>query len=129
MIEIRTRTRAPGMLDATAYAGMFVFGIVVALLGAVLPVVSARMALGLRDVGTLFLVMNAAMLVASLVVGPAMDRFGIKRPLVSGAVLVATGLLGMAWAPGLGTMSASLACVGFGGGALNASTNTLVARA
>lgn len=67
------------MLDRIAYAGMFVFGIVMALLGAVMPVLTARLSLGLDDVGTLFLVTNGAMLAASLLVGPAMDRFGLKR--------------------------------------------------
>jgi FHS family glucose/mannose:H+ symporter-like MFS transporter len=119
--------RRVSMLDAIAYAGMFVFGIVMALLGAVMPVLSARLSLGLDDVGTLFLVTNAAMLAASLLVGPAMDRFGMKAPLALGATLVAVALMGIATSARLVDLLAAVACLGLGGGALNASTNTLVA--
>lgn len=114
-------------LDAIAYAGMFVFGIVMALLGAVMPVLSERLSLGLDDVGTLFLVTNAAMLAASLIVGPSMDRFGMKLPLALGAVLVALALVGIARSGRFLGLLPALAFLGLGGGALNASTNTLVA--
>ena len=116
-----------GMLDAIAYAGMFVFGIVMALLGAVMPVLAERLSLGLDDVGTLFLVMNAMMLAASLVVGPSIDRFGLKAPLAIGATIVALALVAVARASRLGDLLAAVALLGLGGGALNASTNTLVA--
>lgn len=114
-------------LDAIAFAGMFVFGIVMALLGAIVPVLSERLSLGLDDVGTLFLVTNASMLVASLLMGSAVDRFGMKAPLAVGALLVALALLGIARASRLGALLPALAFLGLGGGALNASTNTLVA--
>lgn len=119
--------RRAGILDAIAYAGMFVFGIVMALLGAVMPLLTERLSLGLDDAGTLFLVTNAMMLAASLVVGPAMDRFGMKAPLALGAIAVAVALLGIARAARFGDLLPAVALLGFGGGALNASTNTLVA--
>jgi MFS transporter, FHS family, glucose/mannose:H+ symporter len=91
-----------GPLDTVAYAGIFVFGIVMALLGAVMPVLLERLSLGLADVGTVFLVTNGAMLAASLLVGPTMDRFGMKPPLAAGAALVACALVAMAQASSLG---------------------------
>jgi fucose permease len=115
------------LLQATACAGMFVFGIVMALLGAVMPVLSERIAFGLGDAGTLFLVMNASMLLASFVVGPAMDRFGLKLPLALGAMLVGVGLAGFAVASTFGALLPASAVLGFGGGAVNAGANTLVA--
>jgi fucose permease len=114
-------------LDAVAYAGMFVFGIVMALLGAVMPIITDRLSLDLGDAGVLFLVTNAAMLVASLIVGPVMDRFGMKVPLASGVLLVGVALVAISRAGTLGSLLASVACLGFGGGAVNASANTLVA--
>ncbi|HEV2213270.1 MAG TPA: hypothetical protein VGS99_07965 [Gammaproteobacteria bacterium] len=45
---------------------MFVFGIVMALLGAILPSLAGRLRFNVRDIGSLFLVMNFAMLVCSL---------------------------------------------------------------
>jgi fucose permease len=106
---------------------MFVFGIVMALLGAVMPVVSGRLAFGLADIGTLFLVMNAAMLAASLLVAPAADRLGTGGPVVLGAGLVALALLAVARASRFGDLLPAVGCLGFGGGALNATTNILVA--
>jgi FHS family glucose/mannose:H+ symporter-like MFS transporter len=122
-----TAARRSAMLGRVAYAGMFVFGIVMALLGAVMPVLSRRLSLGLEDVGTLFLVTNGAMLGASLLVGPAMDRFGLKVPLAVGAFLVAGALTGIALASTFTGLLAAVGALGLGGGALNASTNTLVA--
>ena len=55
--------------EAAAYGGLFLFGIVVALLGAVLPLVSAPLGLGLDDAGNLFVVLNGAILAGSLVFG------------------------------------------------------------
>ena len=114
-------------LDAVARAGMFVFGMVIALFGAVMPVLLDRLSLGLGDVGLVFLVTNGAMLAASVMVGPVMDRVGMKVPLVLGALLVASALVAIAYAPTLGALLAAAAALGFGGGTLNAGTNTLVA--
>jgi len=114
-------------LLAAACAGMFVFGIVMALLGAVLPSVSARLHLELSAVGALFLFMNGAMLATSLGVGPGMDRFGMKAPLAAGAWLVAASVESMTRAPSYAALAASAVVLGIGGGALNAASNTLVA--
>jgi fucose permease len=110
-----------------AFAAMLVFGIVIALLGAVMPVLSGRLSLGLGDVGTLFLVMNGAMLLASLLVGPLMDRYGMKMPLSVGIVLAGGSLAAVPGASSLRSLLAAVACLGFGGGVINAAANTLVA--
>jgi fucose permease len=114
-------------LSAIAYAGMFVFGIVMALLGAVLPALPAKLMFSLTGIGTLFLVMNAAMLITSLLLGVAMDRFGMKAPLAAGPCLVAVGLLLIAGAADYASLLPAVLCLGIGGGALNGATNTLVA--
>ncbi len=116
-----------GMLDVVAYAAIFVFGIVMALVGAVMPVLIERLALDLGDVGTVFLVSNGAMLAAMTLVGPAMDRFGMKPPLAIGGALVAAALVAISRASGLGSLLAAVALLGFGGSGLNAGANTLVA--
>jgi fucose permease len=119
--------RSTPVLEGIAYAGMFVFGIVMALLGAVMPILSEKLSLGLGDVGTLFLVTNAAMLAASLLSGPAMDRLGLKAPLGGGVLLVMVALLAIARASRSTDLFVAVAMLGFGGGAVNASANTLVA--
>ena len=115
------------VLIGAAQAGMFVFGIVVALVGAVVPVLASSFSITLADVGGLFLVMNAAMVIASLVAGLALDRAGLKVAVAGGAALVAAALVLTAQAGEYATLVPAVACLGFGGGALNAGTNTLVA--
>jgi len=114
-------------LSRAAFAGMFLFGIVMALLGAILPVLAERLQFHLGQAGQLFLVMNFCMLIASLTLGPLMDRFGMKPPLVLGPVLVGLSLQGLAMADHFGDVLLSAALLGAGGGALNSASNTLVA--
>jgi fucose permease len=114
-------------LLALAHAGMFTFGLVMALVGAIVPTLTGTLSLTLGNVGTMFLAMNFAMLVASLVVGLVMDRAGPKAPLVAGAWLVAVALVLVGRASSYAVLLPAVACLGFGGGALNTGTNTLVA--
>lgn len=123
----RPDARSNALLSGTAYASMFVFGIVMAVLGAVLPVLGIRLQLATPDIGKLFLVMNGAMLTSSLVLGLAMDRFGMKFPLAMGSLLVAAALGMMVRATAFIALLPSVVLLGIGGGALNGAANTLVA--
>lgn len=116
-----------GALSGAAYAGMFVFGLTIALLGAILPSLSERLSFTLADIGTLFLVMNFAMLVTGLVLGVAMDHFGMKAPLALGPLLVTAALFLIARASQFPELFPAVVLLGIGGGALNGATNTLVA--
>jgi fucose permease len=121
------RPPAARPLLALAHAGMFTFGLVMALIGAVVPTLTGTLSLTLGNVGTMFLAMNFAMLMASLLVGLVMDRGGLKLPLVGGAWLVAVALVLIGRATSYPALLPAVACLGFGGGALNTGTNTLVA--
>src|SRR5690349_21670111 len=114
-------------LTRAAYSGMFFFGVVMAVLGAVLPVLAGQAHLELHQAGNLFLFMNFAMLISMLGAGPFMDRYGKKPVLVVGPVLVALALALIAGAAAYQTLIASVILLGLGGGALNGGTNTLVA--
>lgn len=114
-------------LQAAAFAGMFLFGIAAALLGATLPLLSERLQIGLGRVGTLFLVMNACMLASSLVLGALQDRFGMKPPLVAGPLVVGAALLVVAVAQSYSQLLLAVALLGVGGSALNGASNALVA--
>jgi fucose permease len=105
---------------------MFVFGIVMALIGAVLPSLAGRLAFGPGDIGRLFLAMNAAMLAANLTLGVAMDHFGMKPPLALGPLLVAGGVAIVATAGSFGALTPAMILLGIGGGALNGGATTLV---
>ena len=122
-----TPTSSTRALSVAAFAGMFVFGLAVALLGAILPVISGQIHFDLARAGTLFLAMNCGMLVTQLAAGPLMDRFGHKPPLVAGPVLVAGGLVLISAAGEYGALAAGVVLLGVGGGMLNGATNTLVA--
>jgi MFS transporter, FHS family, glucose/mannose:H+ symporter len=114
-------------LGALALAGLFVFGLVIALVGALVPSLSSRLALTLGDVGSLFLAMNFAMLVASITIGLVVDRYGLKPPIATGAALVAAGLLLVAAATTTPVLFLAVVCLGFGGGLVNGASNTLAA--
>ncbi len=115
------------MLTPIAHAAMLTFGVVMALVGAVVPVVTQRIALDLGTIGTLFLAMNGAMLAASLALGMVVDRVGLRAPLATGAGLVGTGLLLVAMASSPALLVIGVAALGAGGGALNGAANILVA--
>jgi FHS family glucose/mannose:H+ symporter-like MFS transporter len=114
-------------VSALARAAIAVFGVVMALVGAVAPVVSAQVRIGLGDLGTVFLVMNGAMLAASLGLGMTVDRLGHGRPLVLGAWLVAAALALMGRAGDVATLLLGAAALGAGGGVLNGVANMVVA--
>jgi fucose permease len=116
-----------GWLSAAAYAGMFGFGIVMALLGAILPLISQRLHFDLAQAGGLFLIMNGAMLVTTFALGPLLDRFGIKPTFLLAPLFVAAALALIANAGAFDTLQVGVILLGIGGGALNQATNTLVA--
>ena len=116
-----------GWLSGAAYAGMFGFGIVMALLGAILPVISLRLHFDLAQAGNLFLAMNGAMLGTTLALGPALDRFGMKPAMVVAPLFVAASLGLIAGAGTFKGLIAAVVLLGIGGGALNQATNTLIA--
>lgn len=113
--------------EAAAFAGVFLFGVVIALLGAVLPLVSEPLGLGLDAAGNLFLVLNAVMLAGTLAFGMVVDRFGYRGVLFSGPLLVGLSLLLVVRADGPVALAGAIAVLGLGGCALNGATNALVA--
>jgi fucose permease len=106
---------------------MFFFGVVVALLGAVLPLVTAPLALGLDAAGNLFVALNAGVLVGSPLFGVVVDRFGYRGALCSGPLLIAAALTLVTRAGTALDLAAAVALLGLGGSALNGATNALVA--
>jgi FHS family glucose/mannose:H+ symporter-like MFS transporter len=112
-------------LQFSAWAGMFVFGIVMAILGAILPSLFERIGFGAGQAGNLFLTMNFAMLVTTLFFGPLVDRFGFKAVLAVAAFCVAAAFLLLSRATTYGWVLGAAVVLGLGGGALNGGTNAL----
>jgi fucose permease len=117
----------PARAAAAGHAGTFLFGITMALLGAVLPAFSGRLRFDLAQVGTLFLVMNLCLLATSLALGPLMDRYGTRLALVLGPLLVGTALVLLARAAEFRALLWSVGVLGVGGGLVNGAGNTLIA--
>lgn len=110
-----------------ACLGMLTFGIVLTVLGAVLPTVIERFGIDKAQAGSLFLLMTFGILAGSLVFGPMVDRYGYKGMLLLATLLIAIGLEGIAFASSLALLRVAIAFIGFGGGIINGGTNALVA--
>jgi len=96
-------------LFAAGCAGMFVFGVVLALLGTLfgLPEMRARMHVDLAQQGNLFFLLFLGVCSSTLAAGPLIDNLGHKLILLWSSLLVAGGLLGfvLAFAPECGESS------------------------
>ncbi|HOM98824.1 MAG TPA: MFS transporter [Acidobacteriota bacterium] len=115
-------------LTWSAHLGIFVFGIALATLGAILPTLFETIRLNPSEAGSLFLLLNFGCLLSTVLGGWAFDRSGYRTILVICAVGCSVSLGGLAQA------STYPACVlfsfllGVGGGGLNVGTNAMVAE-
>ncbi|MGB7295384.1 MAG: MFS transporter [Candidatus Aminicenantales bacterium] len=109
----------------SAWAGIFVFGLVMAILGAILPSLFERIDFNKSEAGNLFFFMNLAMLGMSVVFGPVVDRFGYRIFLAVCSLLVAGSFLLFALAPSYSLLIAAALLLGVGGGGLNGGSNAL----
>jgi len=117
-------------LFAAACAGMFIFGVVLALLGTVfgLPAMRERLGVNLAQQGDLFLLLFAGVCFATVAVGPLIDRFGNKLVLLVSALLVTFALVEFAAAHSMLSASSAALVIGLGGGGLNTSSNVLTSE-
>ncbi|MFZ1139816.1 MAG: MFS transporter [Candidatus Sulfotelmatobacter sp.] len=122
------KTSRRGVLFGGAATGIFVFGIVMAVLGTLfgLPEMRQRLNIDLAQQGNVFLLLYVGILLATLVAGPVIDSIGNKVILVASAALVASGMVGFAYAHSFGGAAIPAVLLGLGGGGLNTSTNALV---
>jgi FHS family glucose/mannose:H+ symporter-like MFS transporter len=109
----------------SAWAGIFVFGLVMAILGAILPSLFGRIDFNKSEAGNLFFFMNLAMLGMSVVFGPVVDRFGYRAFLALCCLLVAVSFLLFTLAPSYSFLIAAAVLLGIGGGGLNGGSNAL----
>jgi fucose permease len=114
-------------LTWASYSGIFVFGIVLAILGVLLPLLFERIDLDPVQAGSLFWFLNLGSLIVSLGSGLVFDRFGFKLVLVLASLSAGAALTGMAWATSYPMMATGIFFLGLGGGGLNAGTNVLMA--
>ncbi len=116
-------------LFVAAAAGMFTFGMVIAMLGTLfgLPAMRERLALDFAEQGALLGMLSMGLLVSSVIAGPLLDRLGAKLVLCAASLMVSGSLVGFALASGFATAAAAAVLLGAGGSWLNVGTNALVA--
>jgi MFS transporter, FHS family, glucose/mannose:H+ symporter len=115
-------------LFAAAASAMFVFGMIIAMLGALfgLPAMRERLGIDLAQQGDLFSILFLGLLASTAIVGPTIDRFGSKLVLVSASAMVTVALAAFAFSGGFGAAALAALLLGIGGGWLNTATNVLV---
>jgi MFS transporter, FHS family, glucose/mannose:H+ symporter len=116
-----------GRLFVSACAGMFCFGIVLALLGTIfgLPEVRDRLSLDVVRQGTLLALLYGGVLLSTPFVGPVIDALGHKIVLVVSSALVTAALVAFMVAHSYSLAIVASVLLGMGGGGLNTSTNAL----
>lgn len=112
-----------------AAGAIFLFGIAMALLGAILLPLSQRLHFDAARAGDFFLVMNFGIFLALAASGAALDRFGTRPVLVTCSLLLGGGLWALAGADSVRAVALSAFAIGLAGGGLNTSANTLVSDA
>ncbi len=115
-------------LFVAAAMTMFVFGMLIAMLGTLfgLPAMRERLGIDLAQQGDLFSILFIGLLVGAAVVGPTLDRVGSKPVMVLASAMVTSGLAAFALARGFGAAAAAALLLGVGGGWLNTASNALV---
>jgi fucose permease len=113
------------MLILASILAIFVYGMIAATLGTLLPDLSARFGLTPDQNGRIAFFQAMGLLIASLVVGPLMDTEGIKTGLVLGLALAAFSLAALPRAGSFGAIAALMFVLGCGGGTIVTGANSL----
>lgn len=114
------------MLIFAAIVAIYVYGVIAAMLGTILPDLSERFHLSPTQNGTIAFAQALGLIIASLGVGPLLDSQGDKIGLVLGLALIAVALFLLPRSPGYGSILALLFLLGMGGGIVVTGANALV---
>ena len=114
------------MLIFAAILAIFVYGMIAAMLGTILPELSDRFHLTPSQNGTIAFAQAVGLMIASVGVGPLLDTEGDKIGLVLGLAFIAAALLRLPRSRGFGSIVALLFLLGVGGGIVVTGANSLV---
>jgi len=114
------------MLIFSVIVAIFVYGMISAMLGTILPDLSDRFRLSPRQNGTIAFAQAIGLIIASLGVGPLLDNEGKKLGLIIGLALIATALLALPRSSGFRSIVFLLFLLGVGGGIVVTGANALV---
>jgi fucose permease len=114
------------VLILAAIFAIFVYGMIAAMLGTILPELSERFHLSPSQNGTIASAQALGLILASLGVGPLLDNEGDKLGMVLGLVFISVALFALPRSPGFRTILLLLFLLGVGGGTLVTAANSLV---
>ena len=114
------------MLILAAILAIFVYGMIAAMLGTILPDLSSRFQLSPKQNGTIAFAQAIGLIIASVSVGPLIDNEGKKVGLVLGLAIITVALFLLPRSTGFGSIASYLFLLGFGGGIIVTAANALV---
>ncbi|HWE85360.1 MAG TPA: MFS transporter [Terracidiphilus sp.] len=113
------------MLIFAAILAIFVYGMIAAMLGTILPDLSERFHLSPTQNGTIAFAQALGLMIASLAVGPLLDNEGDKIGILLGLAFIAIALIGLPRARGFSSIVVLLFLLGVGGGIVVTGANAL----
>jgi len=113
------------MLILAAILAIFVYGIIAAMLGTILPDLSTRHSLTPKQNGNIAMSQAIGLMVGSFFVGPLIDVQGMKTGLLLGLALIVVALLGLRTAGGYGAIAGMMFTLGVGGGIVVVGANNM----
>lgn len=114
------------MLIVAAVLAIFVYGMIAAMLGSILPDLSKRFTLSPAENGAIAMTQAIGLVIGSLLQGPLIDLQGKKVGLVLGLGLIALALFLLPRSKGFGSIRTYMLILGIGGGIIVAGANALV---
>ncbi|MGO9434102.1 MAG: MFS transporter [Terracidiphilus sp.] len=117
------------MLIFAAILAIFVYGMIAAMLGTILPDLSERFHLTPTQNGAIAFAQALGLMVASLAVGPLLDTQGDKIGLILGLICIAVALFALPKSRGYASIVFLLFLLGVGGGIVVTGANALSSAA
>ena len=116
------------MLVFAAILAIFVYGMIAAMLGTILPDLSDRFRLTPKQNGAIAFAQALGLIIASVGVGPLLDNEGMKIGLILGLAFIAIALYALPRSPGFRAILVLLFVLGVGGGIVVTGANALVSN-
>jgi len=113
------------VLIFAAILAIYVYGMIAAMLGTILPDLSERFHLTPTQNGTIAFVQALGLIIASVGVGPLLDTQGDKAGLILGLVLIAVALFALPRSSGFRGILLLMFLLGVGGGIVVTGANAL----
>lgn len=104
------------MLFTAAILGIFVYGMIAAMLGTILPDLSKKFSLSPKQNGNIALIQAVGLMIGSFSSGPLMDLTGVQTGMLLGLALVALALIVLRVANGYMVATLAMLVLGLGGG-------------